>query len=143
MVRVLAGMGYGSSTRRGATVVAVALALAGCGGGEMPPSPPPAPLPGPPPTSTGQTSADEVVQVKMENIQYMPKEVRVPTGGTVQWENTDSPPHTVTKKTGPGEGFDSGTMQPGDKFEQRFSKRGRVDYLCEIHPGQTGAVVVE
>jgi len=135
-------MGCGRSIRRGAYVVAASLALAGCGGGEMPPpSPPPAPLPGP--TSTGQTSTDEIVQIKMQNLEYMPAEVRVPMGGTVQWENTDTPPHTVTKKSGPGERFDSGTMQPGDKFEQRFTKRGRVDYICEIHPGQAGAVVVE
>ena len=137
-------MGYGSSTRRAAVVVAAALAFAGCGGGESPPpSPPPAPAPGPPPTSTGETSTDEVVQVKMDNLKYMPPEVRVPVGGTVEWENTDSPPHTVTQKSGPGEKFDSGTLQPGQKFQHRFTKRGRVDYLCEIHPGQTGVVVVE
>ena len=101
-----------------------------------------APTGPPPPTETGGTSRDEVVQVRMENIQFMPREVRVAAGGTVRWENTDTPPHTVTRPGGP-ERFDSGTLQPGKTFEHRFSAPGRCDYLCTIHPGQTGTVVVE
>ncbi len=126
-------------------MLAASLALAGCGGesGGGPPPPAPAAPPPPPPTETGGTSRDETVRVTMENIQFMPHEVRVPVGGTVRWRNADTPPHTVTKKAGPGERFDSGTIQPGDTFEQRFEQRGRVDYVCTIHPGQTGAVLVE
>jgi len=34
-------------------------------------------------------------------------------------------------------------MQPGDDYKQKFGQAGRVEYLCEIHPGQTGTVSVE
>ena len=125
-----------------ALALALPLTLAGCLGGssEPPPEPPPSPAQVAP--SPG-TPAGKSVTVRMENIQYMPKEVRVVAGGTVTWENTDAPPHTVTKESGPGKSFDSGTMQPGDEYKQRFSQPGRVEYLCEIHPGQTGTVSVE
>lgn len=75
----------------------------------------------------------------MDDIQFMPREVSVSVGGTVRWENTDEPPHTVTSEP---EGFDSGQLQPGESYERRFEKPGKVDYLCTIHPGQTGVVNV-
>ena len=84
-----------------------------------------------------------VVEVGMEGNEYMPKEVTVPTGGTVKWTNSDTPSHTVTKEDGPGEDFDSGTMSPGDEFEQAFPEPGTVNYVCEIHPFQKGTVTVE
>jgi plastocyanin len=119
--------------------------MAGCGGEEAPPPPPPgaeAPAPGGAPEPPG-TGGEKNVSVDMKNIQYMPREVRVAPGGTVTWTNGDSPPHTVTKTDGPGEDFDSGTLQPGAKFQHKFDKRGRVNYHCEIHPNQVGVVVVE
>ncbi len=123
------------------SLTAVVLGLAGCGGGESPPPEPPpspaqvSPTPGMPPGKS--------VTVKMKDIQFLPKEVRVAAGGTVTWDNTDEPPHTVTKESGPGDEFDSGTLQPGQKFKQKFKEPGRIEYLCEIHPGQRGTVVVE
>ena len=118
-----------------------ALGLAGCGGGE---SPPPAPPPSPAQVSpTPGMPAAKSVTVKMKDIQFMPKEVRVAAGGTVTWDNTDSPPHDVTKTTGPGDKFASGTLQPGQKFKQTFKGPGRIEYVCTIHPGMTGTIVVE
>lgn len=120
--------------------------VAGCGGGESPPPPPPpgaeAPAPNgaPAPPAAG---VDKTVTVNMKNIQYVPSEVRVKAGGTVKWTNGDSPPHTVTKRDGPGEDFDSGTLQPGATFEHKFTKPGRVNYSCEIHPNQVGVVIVQ
>jgi plastocyanin len=125
--------------RRLVLLTLLCVAAAGCGG-EEPPPPPPAPPPGAAPPGA---SAKESVTVRMKDIQYVPREVKVARGGTVTWDNTDTPPHTVTKEAGPGKEFDSGTLQPGQKFEQRFSTTGRIEYVCEIHPGQTGTVVVE
>lgn len=120
-------------------VVGAILAVAGCGGssGAPPPPPEPPPVPGAP---AGEAEREgTTVEVRMENIQYMPREVSVPVGGTVRWKNTDTPPHTVTSESG---GFDSGQLQPGETYEHRFERPGKVDYLCTIHPGQTGVVNV-
>lgn len=95
-------------------------------------------------SDTGAAAAGgETVEVGMKDIQYVPKAVTVKAGGTVKWTNSDSVTHTVTKKSGPGQKFDSRNMQVGDTFEQKFDTPGKVDYLCTIHPNQTGTVTVE
>ena len=92
---------------------------------------------------TGAAASGETVRVGMQDIQYVPKEVTVKAGGTVRWTNSDSVPHTVTKRGGPGAKFDSGTIEVGGTFEQKLTRPGRVDYVCKIHPNQTGRVTVE
>lgn len=95
---------------------------------------------------TGKTTggaAAATVAVGMKDIRFVPEDVKVKAGGTVRWTNSDSAPHTVTKQRGPGAEFDSGNMEVGAKFEQKFSRRGKVDYVCTIHPNQTGTVTVE
>jgi len=34
-------------------------------------------------------------------------------------------------------------MNVDDTFEQTFDAAGKVDYVCTIHPNQTGTVTVE
>ena len=94
------------------------------------------------PADTGAAASGGAVKVGMENIEYVPDEVEVKAGGTVRWTNSDSVTHTVTKRSGPGGKFDSGNMQVGATFEQKFDKPGRVDYFCTIHPNQEGTVTV-
>ena len=91
-----------------------------------------------PPAAGGET-----VEVEIPSISFDPEEVTVEAGTTVKWTNSDDLPHTVTKDGGPGEDFDSGDLEPGDEFEQTFDEPGTVDYVCTIHPGQAGTVIVE
>ena len=91
----------------------------------------------------GGAAAGRTVQVGMQDIKYVPNAVRVKTGDTVRWTNSDSVTHTVTKKGGPGEKFDSGNMAVGAKYAQKFDTPGKVDYFCKIHPNQRGTVTVE
>jgi len=83
------------------------------------------------------------VAVSMKNTEYVPMDVKVKTGGTITWTNDDSFPHTVTKGSGPGPKFDSGTVDGGKTYEQKFSTPGKIDYVCTIHPNQTGTITVE
>ena len=103
-------------------------------------------------TDTGTPPADdqpggggggETVEVDIPSISFDPEEVTVKAGSTVKWTNSDDLPHTVTKDGGPGADFDSGDLASGDEFEQTFDEPGTVDYVCTIHPGQAGTVVVE
>ena len=116
-------------------------ALAGCGGGDD----------GDSATTqqqestggTGGAAAGATVKVRMKNIQFVPDAVTVKAGDTVRWTNADSVTHTVTKKRGPGDRFDSGNVKVGASFEVTFDKPGKVKYVCTIHPNQTGTVNVE
>ncbi len=131
------------------SLLALALAVAGCGddededgGSAQTTTEGPADTGPGTGTETGRASGD-TVRVGMRDIQYIPKEVTVRAGGTVRWTNGDSVTHTVTKRSGPGPSFDSGNMEVGATFEQRFDRPGKVDYVCTIHPNQTGTVTVE
>lgn len=95
----------------------------------------------PSPAESG--SGTSSVKVGMEEIEYVPMDVTVKKGGTVTWTNSDTVTHTVTKEGGPGGEFDSGNMNVDDTFEQTFDATGTVDYVCTIHPEQTGTVTVE
>ncbi len=114
-------------------VLSVTGLVSGCGGDDSSPEP----------SSGAGGGGGNVVEVGMEGSQYMPQSVDVPVGATVKWTNTDTPAHTVDYVDGPGEKFSSGTMNPGDEFEQKFTAAGTVNYICEIHPFQKGVLNVK
>ena len=81
--------------------------------------------------------------VRMKDTRFVPMDVTVKAGHMIEWTNDDPFAHTVTKASGPGPEFDSGTMNGGGTFKQRFDKPGTIDYVCRIHPDQTGTITVE
>lgn len=89
------------------------------------------------------TGGGGAVAVIMKNTQFVPMEIKVKAGGIIKWTNRDSFPHTVTKGSGPGVQFDSGTVDGGGTFKQKFDKPGTIDYVCTIHKNQTGTITVE
>jgi plastocyanin len=80
-------------------------------------------------------------EVSMEDIAFEPAEVTVPVGGTVTWPNNDSVGHDVTADS--FSSGDAGGMAGGDTFEHTFEEAGTFDYVCTVHPGMEGTVVVE
>ena len=93
--------------------------------------------------ASGGGAAGKQVAVEIVDIDYDPKEATVPKGAIVTWTNTGDLPHTVTKESGPGPEFDSGTLQPGDTYEETFTTPGEIGYLCTIHSGQNGSLTVQ
>ena len=94
----------------------------------------------------GREEAQKRVEVKMQNVEFQPKNVTVQKGGTVRWTNEDAVPHDVTKKSGPGKDFKSGRpggMNKGDTFERSFPVAGKIDYICTVHPNMAGSITVE
>jgi plastocyanin len=81
--------------------------------------------------------------VDIKDIQFTPKDITVKAGTTITWTNSDSIAHTVTKDDGPGADFDSGNVDGGATFEQKFDAPGTVNYVCTIHPGQSGTITVK
>jgi plastocyanin len=80
-------------------------------------------------------------EVSMEGIAFQPAEVTVSAGDTVNWVNNDTVGHDVT-----ADSFSSGepgAMANGDEFEHTFEEAGTFDYVCTVHPGMEGSVVVE
>jgi plastocyanin len=128
-------------------VACLALTLAACGdddddgdsggGGSTPPAETTE-------ESTPPSGAAGSEKVDIPSISFEPASLTIKAGTTVTWTNSDDLPHTVTKTDGPGPEFDSGNLDPGSgQFEQTFEAKGKIDYVCTIHPGQAGSVTVK
>jgi plastocyanin len=119
--------------RASALVLAAALALvrAACGGSD---------------NNTASSSAKPAtggsgeVKVSMKNIKFVPMDISAKVGQKITWTNDDPVAHTVTAQKGAD--FDSGTVNSGGTFSFTPKKAGTIDYVCTIHPGQTGTITV-
>jgi plastocyanin len=95
----------------------------------------PAPDPGAAPDAPVATDT-----VAILNFAYSPATATVKVGTTVTWTNQDQDQHTVTAMNdGP---FHSAPLNTGESYRYTFTKPGRFEYLCTIHPFMTATVVV-
>ena len=85
-------------------------------------------------------SALGTTAIAIEAFAFSPATVTVQAGQPVTWENHDPAEHTVTAEGG---SFDSGAIARGASFETAFDRPGEHHYLCALHPGMKGTVVVE
>jgi plastocyanin len=70
---------------------------------------------------------------------YQPSPITINVGETVTWTNQSLMSHTVTDVAG---GFGSPVISPGESFSVTFSTPGEYLYMCTIHPGMKGTVIV-
>lgn len=98
----------------------------------------PTPLPAAGQQVNGQTAAETVQQTNQ--LSFDPASVTVSLNGVVEWTNTSGVPHNVTFDANPE--LTSQTMNPGDKYEVKFTRAGQYPYHCTFHPGMNGTVTV-
>ncbi len=81
--------------------------------------------------------AASTAQVQIKDYKFQPAQITIQSGGTVTWTNQDTMLHDVKFK-------DSGSpdMKKGEQYSKTFDKPGTYDYICEIHPGMKGKVIV-
>lgn len=77
-------------------------------------------------------------EVNLDNNCFGPTVARVPVGTTITWTNTDSWEHNVYSPAF----ADSGILAPGDRYSFTFDEPGVYPYVCTLHPGMMGTVVV-
>ena len=82
----------------------------------------------------------DVLRVTIEDIKFVPHDVVVRVGQKVRWVNDDKIAHNVTAKKGAS--FASGNLDDGDTYSYTPKKPGTIDYVCTIHPGQDGKLIV-
>ena len=84
--------------------------------------------------------------VGLESPFYLPNNIKISVGQTIVFDNVDGNQHTVTSvKAGTTQSdgkFDSGLMQPGDKYELTLNKKGTHYYYCALHTGMQGTIIV-
>lgn len=125
------------------SALALGLVAAGCGSSNKSSSSSSTTKQKAPAASTG---GGKSASVQMKNIAFTPTAVTVAKGGTVKWTNEDTVGHDVTKKSGPGPKFSSGSaggLQKGDTFQEKFTTPGTVHYVCTVHPNMQATVTVK
>ena len=88
----------------------------------------------------GAKTEGETTTVDMTYNCFGPTVTRVAPGDTVTFVNRDSWAHTVT-----GSGLEWGStasLGAGQSLSHRFPKPGTYPYVCLLHPGMIGTVVV-
>ena len=76
---------------------------------------------------------------------YIPSYYVAKSGETVYWKNQDSAFHSVTsgQQENPDGLFDSGHIDPDEKFSYKFTETGVYSYYCTLHPWMSGVIKVE
>jgi plastocyanin len=96
--------------------------------------------------------ADVIMPIKVSrpgceetNSCYLPSIITIKQGQQVTWSNEDVAFHTVTSGLydEPSDLFDSGHLDPEQKFSVSFDEQGSFDYFCTLHPWMAGKVIVE
>jgi plastocyanin len=72
---------------------------------------------------------------------FSPKSITVNKGDSVTWKDTASFKHTVTATS--NNWTKNVKLKPGRSTNFHFTKKGTYTYICTIHAGMSGKVVVK
>jgi plastocyanin len=84
--------------------------------------------------------AASTATVGIQEFKFTPPALAIPVGTTVTWVNHDEEPHTITSATG---AFGSTGLSHDDTFAQTFTRPGRYEYFCALHPRMKAIVIVK
>jgi len=104
--------------------------VAGCGGDEKADG------------SSSGGSASDAATVNIASFDFMPKTVKVKTGGTVTWTNKDKALHNAQTGNGTKGAFNTKDLKAGATKEISFDEPGTYSYYCVYHRFMTGKVEV-
>lgn len=82
----------------------------------------------------------KIAAVSIKGFKFVPAEVNIKVGDTVMWTNEDNAPHTIESSDGT---LRSDELLEGNTYSYTFTKAGKYDYKCGIHPSMRGSVTVQ
>ena len=77
--------------------------------------------------------------VAMDGTRFVPETITVKQGDRVVWVNKDPFPHTATADRT----FDSKSIAVGESWSYVARKPGEFAYVCTLHPGMKGTLIVQ
>ncbi len=89
------------------------------------------------PTQAEAVEAKDAV-INISEFAFSPKITTIKVGEKVTWINQDEAPHVVKSL-----GFNSESLNKGDKFEFTFTKVGTFEYSCGVHASMNGQIIVK
>jgi plastocyanin len=87
---------------------------------------------------------DEIIpptgsNVLMNASSFIPSTLTVSPGTTVRWNNSSQVDHTVTSNNG----LFNELLSPGESFSFTFTRAGSYSYICTLHTGMSGTIIVQ
>jgi plastocyanin len=89
--------------------------------------------------TAGHAAERSSAAISVQQFKFAPSVLTVRVGTTVTWTNHDEETHTVTSTSG---AFASTGLGHEEGFSQTFTRPGRYEYFCSLHPHMKAAVVV-
>ena len=86
------------------------------------------------------TDANARRQIRMQDLQFSPRNATVTVGQRIEWHNDETAPHNVIATTGAA--FRSQTITRDGTFTFTARRPGSIKYLCSLHPGMSGTLRV-
>ncbi|MBI4141539.1 cupredoxin domain-containing protein [Candidatus Woesearchaeota archaeon] len=93
-----------------------------------------------PAVKKGVSAGGDEATVRIKGMKFVPNNINIKTGTTVTWRNEDPVPHNVISNDGT---LQSPLLHQGDVWSFTFDKQGTYSYVCSLHSGMKGNVVVE
>ena len=78
--------------------------------------------------------------VRIDGMKFIPERLEVAAGDTIVWTNQDFLPHTVT---GPNGQLESGELGQNKSWKFVARRKGEIPYICRLHPGMRGVLLVK
>lgn len=98
-------------------------------------------------TPTNPTNQNpQSVEVTMTASSFVPQNVSVRVGGVVTWRNVTATAHDITPNNAAQPGVFAKILVPatnGFTAAHTFNTAGTFNYVCTLHAGMTGSVVVQ
>ena len=96
---------------------------------------------GVPAATTDSTASATATTIKIDNFSFLPPSTTVTVGTTITWVNADDVPHKIVSTD--GKFAASPAIDTNDQYAFRFTRPGRYEYFCALHPKMTGVIVVQ
>ena len=78
--------------------------------------------------------------VAMKDVKFVPDRLTIKVGDKVTWRNEESLDHNVVAQKGAK--FRSRAFGQSGTYTFTAKKPGTINYVCTLHPGMNGALVV-
>lgn len=88
-------------------------------------------------TLINETSASERFEIEIKDDEFFPDIITISAGDSVTWENSDAYNHTVVGS------FLNGELDGNESYSFTFEEPGTYEYVCTLHPGMEGTIIVE
>jgi plastocyanin len=88
------------------------------------------------------THAHNPQNIEIKSLVYIPAEVTLHVGDSIEWVNNDPIPHTASAKVDAIGGPWEVVIPPGKSAKRKMNDVGTVEYYCRLHPNMKARIIV-